>query len=371
MTERNERPRFPAAGLAAFTVTGLWGCLLIYAAKSFGSAPWYYAERQLFWLAAGCIGFSLCAAIPFRRFMKWRYFLGAASLLLLILVLFFGERVNGMRGWFSFSDYFLFQPSEFAKAAFLLILAGIGGNTRRKESVRFLRMSGVFLCFALPVLLEPDLGSTLVFYAGFLIVLWVSGMRKRYVIPAFLAGPACAAVFLIRHAYARDRILAWLNPDSAVRGTWHIRQFRYAMAEGGLTGSEHGGALWSNAYLPLPHSDSLYAAIAETSGLTGALIVLIAFCAIACAFAKVSMNGTLPFHARIYISATAFLYLTQALIHIGVNVILLPPTGITLPLLSYGGSSLCSTMIAFGLAFGAANPPRRFLSGKPESPCRP
>ncbi len=349
----NKNFHFPVAGLAAFAITGLWGCLLIYASRSFGSDPWFFAGRQLFWLAAGCVCFAVCAALPFRRIMENRYRLFGISAFLLIAVLFFGIQLNGMRGWFVISNYFLFQPSEFAKPVFLLMLAGFAGNPCQSQRMRFLKMTGTAGCLGGLVLLEPDFGTAGIYYAGFLIMLWIGGFSVRYLIPVLAAAPAALTVFVLWKPYARERILALLNPDSLERNTWHIRQFRYAMAEGGFFGSDHGGALWSNAYLPLAHSDSLYAAIIEISGLAGGLILLTAFCAIVWCFLSAAEQNRLPRYVRLYIAGTAFLYLTQALIHMGVNVVLLPPTGITLPLLSYGGSSLCSTMLAFGLAFSA------------------
>lgn len=351
---------FPAAGLIALFVIGLWGCLLIYAAGAMGSSPGFYAWKQMLWLAAGCLSFTVSAAIPFPVLLRHRNMLFKLSLAALILVLLFGERIRGMSGWFAFGSILL-QPSEFAKPVFLLLLAAASGDrSAAGEGQRFLRQFFIAGAFCLLILAEPDFGSAALFYLGLLIVLWLQGTSPRFLIPAFLAAPAGAGLFLYLKPYAFDRILSFLHPGStAYRGTWHIRQFQYALAEGGWTGSDHGAALWSNAYLPLPHTDSLFASIVETSGLLGGLIVLLSFSAASFGMIVLARKERLIPEAALYVEGVAFLYLAQALLHISVNVVLLPPTGVTLPLLSYGGSSLCSTMIALGTAFSAIRSKRK------------
>ena len=364
--EKKDSFHFPAAGLIALFVIGLWGCLLIYATHAMSSSPGFYAWRQMIWLAAGCLGFAVFAAVPFPALMRCRDTLFRIALTALILVLIFGKRVHGMAGWFTLPGSIFLQPSEFAKPVFLLMLAGIAADRSRTEKQRFLQQILVAGIVCLLILAEPDFGSTVLFYLGLLIVLWLQGTPPRFLIPAVLAAPVGASLFLYWKPYAFDRILSYLNPGStAYRGTWHIRQFQYALAEGGWTGSEHGAALWSNAYLPLPHSDSLFASIVETSGLMGGLIVLLAFSAASFGMVLLTKRERLIPEAALYVEAAAFLYLTQALIHISVNVVLLPPTGVTLPLLSYGGSSLCSTMIALGTAFSAFRSGRIKENGSP------
>ena len=353
--EEKKSFHFPAAGLIALFVVGLWGCLLIYAARAMSASPEFFVWKQMAWLAAGCLGFAGSAAIPFPWFLKYRNTLFRITLAALILVLIFGEKMRGMTGWFVLPGPIFFQPSEFAKPIFILLLAATSADRSfSTERKRFLYQILVSASFCLLILAEPDFGSASLFYLGMLTVLWLQGTPPRFLIPAVLAAPAGAGLFLYLKPYAFDRILSFLNPGSdSYRGAWHIRQIQYALAEGGWTGSEHGAALWSNAYLPLPHSDSLFASIVETSGLMGGLIVLLSFSAASFGMILLARRERLRPEASIYVEGIAFLYLAQALLHISMNVVLLPPTGVTLPLLSYGGSSLCSTMIALGTAFSA------------------
>lgn len=341
--------------IGSVIVTGLWGCLLIYASRAFGESPFYFVSRQLFWLLLGCVGFLAIAAAPFRTLFRWRFHYAAFMLIILWLALFFGVERNGMRGWFAITDSILIQPSEFAKSAFLLTAAGFAAVKHITRLQKFWCLCGTAAAFCLPVILEPDFGTTFIFFLGFLIILFLAGGAWREFLPVLCTGAATLVAFLFWKDYSFDRILGFLDPESGIaRSSWHLRQFQYTLAHGGITGSEHNAALWSNAYLPLPHSDSLFATIVETSGFIGGLIVITAFCGISYAFIRLSRRANLTPEARIFIAGTALLYLSQALLHISVNVLLLPPTGITLPLLSYGGSSLCSTLLTFGIAASAA-----------------
>ena len=345
---------FPGAGLIALTVTGLWGCLLIYASRTLGETSRIFAMRQLLWLLFGCLGFTLGAAIPFRRILAAHKILAAIALAALAAVLVFGDKVNGMRGWFAFSDSVLLQPSEFAKPVLILVLASLCGREDLADAAKFRKVLASALPFLLLILAEPDFGTAVLFLLGTMLMIFLGGLPVRYLLFTGAGAAAGAVLYLFRRPYAWDRIVSFLDPESPLRrGSWHIRQFRYAVAQGGWTGSDQGTALWSSAYLPLPHSDSMYAMIAEMSGAAGGLIVLGAFCAFAFSFALLARKERITPAARLYAAGIAFLYLAQGLIHIGVNVVLIPPTGLTLPFLSYGGSSLCSTMTAFGIAFGA------------------
>lgn len=336
------------------TLIGLWGCLSIYSAKALGDSPLYFAGRQMLWLLLGLLAFGVASRIPFwlyRALAPLALGLCAASLL---AVLKFGVSINGMSGWFPLGGGALVQPSEFAKAPFLLLLCMFASDKRYGEAGRFLRMGGIAALFGLLIAAEPDFGGASIFFAGFLIVHWISGGRLSLLMAALLCFALFGSLFILRNDYAMSRLVGFLHPDADILGSgWHVKQFQYTMAHGGLFGSNWGNALWSNAFLPLPHSDSVYASIVESTGLAGGLIVTGGFVALVFAFNSISKKAADP-AARNFIFATGALYGVQALIHISVNVTLLPATGITLPVLSYGGSSLFSTMLAFGMAVSAS-----------------
>ena len=342
----------PLAPLAAITLFALWGCLLIYTAKAFGNNPAYFAGRQLIWLGIGIAVFCITVMIPFYYYEKWASWIYCFAVLVLVGVLIFGKKINGMTGWFELGDDILFQPSEFAKGAMILFLSSLAGkdewNGRHGRSFVKVLLPALICCGL--VMLEPDLGSALVISGAFLIVFFIAGGDLKYILLCIAGVGAAAITFLFMRPYAMKRITDFFSSDGEV---WHLKQFLYTLARGGWTGSSEGGALWANSYLPLPHTDSLYATIVEAAGFVGGLIVLGLFVLLGILFSCMAQRDNISRSAAIYVSTIGMLYLMQALLHISVNLVMVPTTGITLPLLSYGGSSLISTMIAFGVAFSA------------------
>ncbi len=338
-----------ALGLA---IIGLGGCLSIYSAHTIGENPLYYSLRQLLWLTFGIIFFLLFSKIPFRIYNTCAKWFAGIAFAGLLLVLMYGRVINGMRGWFSFGNILL-QPSEFAKAPFLLIISILAVRTEWSKRKRFLIISGLGILFCGLILLEPDFGTATVFFLGLATVLCIAGFFRCFLyLLSGLAVPA-SFLFILNHEYAMNRITGYLNPDAHIHDAgWHIKQFQYSMAHGGLFGSEWGEPLWSKAYLPLSHSDSAFAAIVESGGIAGGLLMIAGYLFIAWIFRSMALKTEDP-AGRIFIFATGTMFTAQALLHIGVNTALLPPTGLTLPIFSYGGSSLFATMAAFGIACSA------------------
>ncbi|OQA88964.1 MAG: Lipid II flippase FtsW [Lentisphaerae bacterium ADurb.Bin242] len=347
---------FPMGAALILVVAGLFGCLAIYSSRTLSDQPLFFVFKQMLWLFPGIAVFLAAAAVPFRfyrRVAPWWFLLSVISL---IAVYLFGHEINHMRGWFSLGHVH-FQPSEFAKCSLLLYLCVYCGA--RKE-LSFLRLAYLFLVSfgsMILIMLEPDFGGALMFFVAFILVIFLRGVRFHYILAAFGFLAVSAAVFILFNEYALMRILGYLNPDGIFSASaWHIKQFQYTMAHGGWTGSDWGNALWSGAFLPYPHTDSLFASIVESTGFAGGLIVIAGFVAMGIGFCVLSWDiRSGDDTRRFYVFSAGALYLIQALIHIGVNSVLLPPTGVTLPILSYGGSSLFSVMLAFGIAFSAAN----------------
>jgi cell division protein FtsW len=162
-----------------------------------------------------------------------------------------------------------------------------------------------------------------------------------------------AAVAVLRHSYVADRIIGFLDPAADPFGKgWHLLQCQHALARGGLWGTGWGGALWSHAYLPLAHSDSAFAAMGEALGWTGCLPVVILFPLLAYLGCRLVAASPDPV-ARLYGQAFAMTIAAQGLLHLSVNTGLFPVTGVTLPFFSYGGSSLLSLMLGFGILISA------------------
>lgn len=325
-----------------------FGLLTILSSQSEAHAPYYLFLRQLlsFGTAVGLM--FLCSTIPFAFFRRNGLLLAGISFLAVLGLPFLGSRINGMCGWFRYGDFSL-QPTEIAKAFFLLGLVVILKHSA-KESYRFFAGLGYTLCWIGAIVIQPDFGTSFIYFSLFLTLIFITGIRWRWLIGCALLAAGGAAAFIHLHPYAGKRLTAFLNPASS----WHLQQLELASARGGWFGSKIGQALWSNAYVPLPYNDSAYATLTETIGFAGALLVLVLFAVLLGALSCIAMQKEVPPAARLFTAGCAMIIGIQTLLHIGVNLSLLPPTGLTLPLISYGGSSLVGCGILLGIALSAA-----------------
>lgn len=339
---------------------GLWGCLAIYNATAFCERPFHFAFRQFLWLIIGSAVLWLCSKI--RSHVYWRCVPIIAVVayvpLWLVLIPGLGVEVNGMRGWFALPESpwlgpVYLQPSEVGKVPFVLLLCWIG---RRVDSPmkRFPVLLGVASLWIFPIALQPDFGTLLIYVAAFLVVYWVSDGSVLVMIGVLLAAVPGVCVLAVKVPYVSDRLRGFWSPGGDPTGAgWHVLQFQYTMARGGLWGTDWGKSLWSNAYLPLAYSDSSFASLTEAVGFIGALPVIAGFLLLAwlCAYLAAKTEDS---RSRLFILAMGVVIVIQAFVHISVNTGLIPPTGITLPMLSYGGSSLVSTLLAFGVILSLA-----------------
>ena len=325
-----------------------FGLLTILSSQSEAESPYYLVLRQLLSFGAATLLMFLCSALPFSFFRKNALLFSGVSLLAVLILPLFGTRINGMCGWFRYGSFSL-QPTEIAKAFFLLGLVMLLKHFN-KESLRF----GAGLVYTLlwigAIVIQPDFGTSFIYFAVFLSLIFVSGLRWRWLLGSFIPAAAAAACFIYTHPYALKRLKAFLDPSSS----WHLQQLELASARGGWFGSKIGQALWSNAYLPLPYNDSAYATLTETIGFAGALLVLLLFVLLLAALSLSALRRDLTPESRLFAAGAAIIIGVQTLLHIGVNLSLLPPTGLTLPLISYGGSSLMGCGILLGIALSAA-----------------
>jgi cell division protein FtsW (lipid II flippase) len=335
---------------------GLWGCVAVYNAKIYEPYSFYFVIRQLLWVLLGITIYFISSKIPFKFYKKNALWFALLFWLPLMLVLVWGDNVNGMNGWFVFhyhSQPIYIQPAELAKPAYILCICYICYRNRPAFD-KFILMLIICLLWIFPVVLEPDFGTAIIYFAGFIIVYWVGGGKKRYLTIILILGIISSIVVVLTKPYVLQRVLGFLFPSIDPYGAgWHTMQFRYSMARGGLEGAGLGKAIWSNAYLPLSHTDSIFSSLTETLGFIGVLPILIGFVLL------VYLTFTLALRAKdsfvvLFSCSLVSLITFQAFLHIGVNVGLIPPTGVTLPLLSYGGSSLTSTMLGFGILISAA-----------------
>lgn len=347
---------YSAIPILAFFLA-LWGGLTIVSSQSAAAQPIWLAGKQLLYLCSGMALMGLAALLPFEKHLRWTAGYAATGLICIFALPWLGIRINGMQGWYAIGPFF-FQPSELGKAFFLLWMAKVAAMPT-SDWGRFLRLGGITALWVLPILLQPDFGTAVVYLGcGGALYLLAGGSWKKFFIGA-TAGLIAAALFIASRPYALRRILAFLDPELDPSGSgWHIRQFQLAIAHGHWFGAKLGQAVWSNAHLPLAYNDSAYATMAETLGFLGALPVVVFYSLLYYYLLSAAQEPHRQEVSRLYLAGTGVLLALQALLHMSVNVGLLPPTGLTLPLVSYGGSSMVGTLLMLGIAISAARSSR-------------
>ena len=348
--------------LPGLIVLTLVGCLAIYNSLQYAGNAAGFLQKQLYYLLAGVGIFLISAKIDFSWYRKICTPFLILQCLLLCGVLLFGRKFNGMRGWYDL-DFFHIQPSELTKCSFLLYLCVYCGKQKVMGLRQWLHLFFWTALTAGLVLLEPDFGSTVIFFCLFLLCAILKGINLYGLLAVLGTMLLSSVLFLLHNEYALKRILTYLNPEGPFsENAWHIRQFQYTMAHGSWTGAAWGEALWSGAFLPLPHTDSIFASVVESTGFLGGAILTLLFPVIALYFCLQSWKlKSAPEDRRLFIFCAGAITALQGLLHISVNTVLLPPTGITLPFISYGGSSLLAQMMLFGIAVSAMNKKEELL----------
>lgn len=334
----------------------IWGCLAIYNSNTQGASPLYFVGRQLLWVVSGMLIMLMAQRVPFSFYRENVLTAAAFAYIALLAVLLWGTRINGMKGWFTLGwTSASIQPSEFAKPFFMLMLChfAIKGKNDLKT---FLHLAIIALLWVMPLLLQPDAGTALVYILGFLIVAFLLGTPLKYILALPVLVAPLAIWVLNENHYMMSRFTGFINPAADPLGSgWHIRQFQFTLARGGLFGVKLGKATWANSFLPLAHSDSVFATISESLGFIGTLPIFIIMGIIIYVIYRFTMSVNKNNFQKLFIFGMLFMLTVQALIHVSVNVALVPPTGLTFPLLSYGGSSLLSTLLSFGIILSAVN----------------
>ncbi len=360
------RPPAPARYwlLAAIaTVLALFGLVMVLSATSVKALhdvgnSWYFFNRQAMWTVLGFAAMAVFARIDhhlFRRLVPL-LLLGSFGLLVLVLVPGIGTEVKGARAWFR-AGPLSFQPSEVVKLTLLIYTADL--LARRADRLREPGMTLVPpLLFlggaALLVLAQGDLGSTIVVAAIVLSVLFIGGVPLTPLAGAATALAAVGTAAVMSASYRRDRILAFLDPMAHAGDlAYQNVQGLVGLATGGLTGVGLGAGRAKWGFLPEAHTDFIYAIIGEELGFVGCLMVVALFVAFGIVGVRVAGRATDRYGMLVAGGITAWI-MVQALVNLGAVVGLLPITGLTLPFISFGGSSLVVTMAATGVLLNVA-----------------
>ena len=337
-----------------FLVAG--GLLMVYSAASaadvvrLGDGA-YHLKRQALGVGVGLAFLLVAMTFDFRRTRWLGPALYAGSIAGLVAVLVLGVGKWGATRWIDLGPVMV-QPSEFAKIGCVLVTALLVQQHRmgRIDDERFwLRVAGTVGLAAALIMLQPDMGTTISLVGATFLVLVIGGMDLKVLGAVALAGVAAFAGLIAAAPYRAARITAFLDPWADPQGGgYQSIQAMYAFGSGGIDGVGLGLSRQKFFYLPAAHTDFIFAIIGEEFGMIGSLSVVLAFGAIAYAGVRIAL-GSRDVYGRLLAGGLTSMIVLQAVMNMAAVTGLMPVTGITMPLVSYGGSSMTLTMLCIGM----------------------
>ncbi len=349
---------------ACVAVLVTYGVLFVGSAQGPGSAR---ATKQLLWVGLGVAAFIAGIYVDYAKLLRYAYALYAVGLVSLLVVL-FTRPINNARSWFDLG-FFKVQPSEFVKLLWVLAMARLLASHENYK-----RLSGLWpplLLTLVPVALilrQPDLGTAMIFVPALFAMLYAAGARARHLALVGSSGLAGAGVLwmVFMRAYQKRRILAWLNPEEySATDAYQMTMSRIAIGSGGGWGLGRGqGVLNKLGQIPVRDTDFIFAVIGEEWGFVGCVALLLVFAVFIASCFALARRVREPQGRLVAVGVTALLAF-QAVVNLWVTVGLLPTTGVTLPFVSYGGSSLISSFLGVGLIVNVGMRHHRTLAPDP------
>jgi rod shape determining protein RodA len=318
--------------------------------------------KQMYWIAAGVAAMFIVSLLNYQTLLDqvhWMYFAALGSLM---IVLVFGQRYLGAKRWVKLPMGIHFQPSEWVKLILILAVAKYFVDLSQRELswTDFAKAGGIVLIPMLMVLKQPDLGTALTYLPIAIMGLFLGGLRwKQAAVVIILGGLMMPLAWHVLKPYQRDRLVSFLEPEADSQGTgYQVIQSKIAVGSGGIWGSQ-GGSQTHLSFLPIPQTDFIFAAFSEEHGFVGALGLLLLYFIV---LMRLTQNAqTAPDRAGTFIVMGVVAVLSfHILVNVGMVVGFMPVTGIPLPLMSYGGSSVLFMFMALGLVMNVRM--RRFVN---------
>jgi len=343
---------FPVLFLVGIGIVMVYSASSALALKKFGTS-YYFLKKQSIFALLGIVALVVSYHIPYRVFRSLTYPLLVLAFIFLIgiLVSGFGYSAGGATRWFRMGN-FTFQPSEFARFALVIYLAY--SMNKKKDRIKefkvgFLPHILLLAMFTVLIILQPDFGSVVILGAITWIMLFIGGVRISHLLGSLAVATPIAYFLMIGADYRIERIICFLNPwqYSADKG-YQIVHSLLAFGTGGIWGTGIGGGYQKLFYLPEPHTDFIFSVIGEELGLLGVLVILGFYTLILWRGISIARNSKDVFGSLVAMGLTTAMGL-QVCINMGVTLGLLPTKGLTLPFLSYGGTSLLINMVSIGL----------------------
>jgi len=326
-----------------------------YAFERFGN-PYYFFKKQLVGLAAGLVAFFFCARIHYHLWKKLSPLMLLISIVLLTLVFIpsFSADWGASKSWVAIPGIPDFQPSELVKLTFLMYLAAWLEKRRDKSgkiqsgAPPFFFVLGVIIFL---MLLQPDVGTLSIIVATSLMVYFVGGGRKIHIIAVILIGAIGLFGLLEINDYQKDRIRCFINPAyDPIRKCYQLNQSLIAVGSGGIWGRGLGQSRQKSLYLPEVAGDSIFPIIAEELGFIASSLLIFAFVFLFYRGWKIGREADDDYGKILSIGIVSW-FTFQALLNIGGAIKAIPMTGVPLPLVSYGGSSLVAALAAIGILY--------------------
>lgn len=317
------------------------------------SNPFKYVINQAIFSLIGLVLLYIISKVDYKFYYKKASLILLICVVLLILVLIpgLGNIRNGSRSWFVVGPFSL-QPSEFSKIGLIIFTSKYLVNSNKflknyKKGIFPILFILLFI-FGL-IMLEPDFGTGMIIVVSIIAMLFVAGVNMKFFLILGLVGVLGIVGLIIIAPYRMDRITSFLNPWSDPLGTgFQIIQSLYAIGPGGLFGTGYLNSRQKNFYLPEPQTDFIFSIISEEFGIMGVLIVIGLFSILLITCLKISLKQTDKFPKYLAFGLT-FQLIVQVIMNLSVVIGLIPVTGVTLPFLSYGGSSLLTSLVAIGI----------------------
>ena len=338
--------------LVGIGVVMVYSASAIKAQEKYGD-PFLFLKKQLLWTMIGLAVMIWAMTRDYRAFQRYAPLLFLASLLLLLLVLIpsIGVKVNGARRWLRLFGI-SFQPSELAKLSLILVLASF--FARKADRVKsfalgFVPPLAVSAVFVGLVVLEPNFGTGAVLMLAAMSLCFVAGVRLTHLGTGLLAAGSLSYLIVQAHPYAKARLLTMMDPvHASSKAAYQIHQSFYALGPGGILGRGLGDSIQKLFYLPESHTEFIFAIVGEEMGFVGALLVIFLFAILLWRGTRIALRAPDLFGTYAAMGIT-FTIVSQATINLAVVVGLLPITGVPLPFVSFGGSSLVTTFLCIGI----------------------
>ena len=333
-----------------------YGLLVLYSstrlAVTVGSDPYFFVKRQSLWVLLGFLFLTITIFIDYHNLERYSKLIYFGTVVLLVMVIFAGRTTYGARRWLDIGP-FDFQPSEFAKIALIAFLADFLSRNKQKLDNFFYYLlpfayTGLLI---LLVFMQPDLGTSLVYLAILIIMLFAVGVKIKYLVFTFFAAlSSVPALWIFLKDYQKNRLILFLNPNlDPLGGGYNVIQSRIAIGSGGFLGNGIFSGLQSQLnFLPAQHTDFIFSVVGEELGFLGVIFLLGLYVIILWRGIKIALEARDLLGSLLAAGAVSFLFF-HIVVNIGMAMGMLPATGLPLPFLSYGGSFMISNLLVIGI----------------------